>query len=378
MSFFAEFDRAFAKRLAEISKSATLADVKRALAKPRATSIEDFAVMISPSADACLEQMAQRSHLLTERNFGRTMRMFVPLYVSNVCVNNCLYCGFAKRNHIERKTLTLDEVRAEVDATYAMGFRSILLVAGESPKLVNLGYMDECIKIAAKKFASISVEIAPSPVAVYKRFVEEGCEGLTVFQETYDPDVYKVMHPSGPKANYAWRLDTPSRAAEAGMRNLGLGPLFGLNDWYFEIIACAMHAKYLYKNYYRARVGISLPRMRPAESGFVAKESCVPNDRELVKIVCALRICMEHLTITLSTREPRYLRDGLVGLGVTQMSAASSTKPGGYAEPETAGGQFDINDDRSVEEFSKMLVSKGYEPVWKDFDISLTKVGANC
>lgn len=376
MSFFRDFDKDLALKLAELSKSATAADVRRVLCRGGAASIEDFAVLISPAADAFLEQMAQISHSITERNFGRTMRMFVPLYVSNICVNNCLYCGFAKRNNIERKTLTLDEVRAEIDATYKMGFRSILLVAGESPKLVNLGYMDECIKIAAEKFASISVEIAPSPVAVYRRFVSEGCEGLTVFQETYEPDVYKVMHPSGPKSNYAWRLDTPTRAAEAGMRNIGLGPLFGLNDWYFEIIACAMHAKYLYKNFYRARVGISLPRMRPAESGFVAKSSCVPNDRELVKIVCALRICMEHLTITVSTREPRYLRDGLVGLGVTQMSAASSTKPGGYAEPETAGGQFDINDDRSVEEFSAMLVSKGYEPVWKDFDIALTSARA--
>lgn len=376
MSFFRDFDKDLALKLAELSKSAAPADVRRVLCKGRAASIEDFAILISPAADAFLEQMAQISHSITERNFGRTMRMFVPLYVSNVCVNNCLYCGFAKRNHIERKTLTLDEVRAEVDATHKMGFRTILLVAGESPKLVNLGYMDECIKIAAEKFASISVEIAPSPVAVYRRFVSEGCEGLTVFQETYEPDVYKVMHPSGPKSNYAWRLDTPTRAAEAGMRNIGLGPLFGLNDWYFEIIACAMHAKYLYKNFYKARVGISLPRMRPAESGFVAKPSCVPSDRELVRIVCALRICMEHLTITVSTREPRYLRDGLVGLGVTQMSAASSTKPGGYAEPETAGGQFDINDDRSVEEFSKMLVSKGYEPVWKDFDIALTSARA--
>lgn len=374
MSFFKAFNAEYAKELAAISKSATKDDVRRVLSKQKPTSIEDFAILISPAADAFLENMAQMSHTISERNFGRTIRMFVPLYVSNICVNNCLYCGFAKRNHIERKTLTLDEVRAEVDATYNMGFRSILLVAGESPKLVNLGYIDECIKICAKKFASISVEIAPSPVKIYENFVKNGCEGLTVFQETYDSEVYKVMHPSGPKSNYAWRLDTPTRAAQAGMRNVGLGPLFGLNDWYFEIIACAMHAKHLYKNYHKARVGISLPRMRPAESGFVAKHEFVPTDKELVKVVCALRICMEHLTITVSTREPRYLRDGLVGLGVTQMSAASSTKPGGYAEPETAGGQFEICDDRSVEEFSKMIISKGYEPVWKDFDLSLAGV----
>lgn len=373
MSFFDEFDPQAASRLAEFSRNCSRSDVERALSRPGRASVEDFAALVSPAADPFLEEMAAISAGLTERNFGRTIRMFVPLYVSNVCVNNCLYCGFAKRNLIERKTLTLGEVRAEVAATHAMGFRSILLVAGESPKLVNLGYMDECIKIAAEKFPSISVEIAPSPVSVYRRFVENGCEGLTVFQETYDPQVYKVMHPSGPKSNYSWRLNTPDRAGEAGMRAIGLGPLFGLNDWRFEIIACAMHAKHLYKTAYRSRVGVSLPRMRPAESGFVPADGCVPDDRELVKIMCALRISMEHLTITVSTREPRYLRDGLVGIGVTQMSAASSTRPGGYAEPETAGGQFDIDDDRSVEEFSRMIVSKGYEPVWKDFDISLAR-----
>ena len=371
MGFFEEFNPQQAGRLADFSKKAGRADVERALLKSGRRSIEDFAALISPAADAYLEGMAQISARLTERNFGKAIRMFVPLYVSNVCVNNCKYCGFAKRNNIERKTLTLDEVAAEVDATYNMGFRSILLVAGESPKLVNLGYIDECIKIAAKKFASISVEIAPSPVAVYNSFVKNGCEGLTVFQETYDCDVYRDMHPSGPKANFKWRLGTPERALEAGMRVAGLGALFGLNDWRFEIISCAMHAMFLYKNFYRARVGISLPRMRPAASGFQPKEGCVPADAELVKIICALRIMFEHLAITVSTREPRYLRDGLVGLGATQMSAASSTRPGGYAEKETAEGQFDIDDDRTVEEFSKMIISKGYEPVWKDFDLAL-------
>ena len=370
MGFFDEFKPQDARGLSEMSKSASRADALRAVFSKR-VGFGEFAAMLSPAADEFLEVLARRSKEITERNFGKTMRMFVPLYVSNECVNNCKYCGFAKRNNIERKTLTLGEVKAEVEATHKMGFRSILLVSGESPKLVNLGYINECIKIAAEKFPSVSVEIAPSPVAVYRGFVADGCEGLTVFQETYDSDVYKTMHPSGPKSNYKWRLGTPERAAEAGMRVVGLGPLFGLNDWRFEIISCAMHAKFLYKNYYHARVGISLPRMRPAESRFVARDEFVPNDRDLVKIVCALRIFMEHLAITVSTREPRFLRDGLVGLGVTQMSAASSTKPGGYAEPESAGGQFEINDNRSVEEFAQMIRSKGYEPVWKDFDGAL-------
>ncbi len=373
MSFFSEFDANFARELSALSLKFEAGDVERVLRKGYASSIEDFASLISPAADNYLEQMASLSSKITMRNFGKTIRMFVPLYVSNVCVNNCKYCGFARRHNIERKTLTLKEVEAEVKATYALGFRSILLVAGESPELVTSGYLEDCIKICAKKFPSISVEIAPSSIEVYERFTSLGCEGLTVFQESYDTEIYKEMHPSGPKANYEWRLGTPERGAKGGMRSVGLGPLFGLGDWRFEIIACALHAKYIYKNFYKTRVNISLPRMRPAESGFVPQEGHVPSDKELVKILCALRLFMEHLGLVVSTREPRKLRDGLVGLGVTQMSAASSTKPGGYAEEETAGGQFDIDDNRSVEEFTAMLKSKGYEPVWKDFDLGFIK-----
>jgi 2-iminoacetate synthase len=373
MSFFSEFDPQYARTLSLLSQTARAEDVERVLKHGQAKSIEDFAALISPAADAYLEKMAALSSAATLRNFGRTIRMFVPLYVSNICVNNCLYCGFARRHNIERKTLSLAEVEAEVKATHDMGFRSILIVAGESPQLISSGYLEDCIKICAKKYPSISVEIAPSPADVYARFTKIGCEGLTVFQETYDTELYKVMHPSGPKSNFEWRLGTPERAAEGGMRSLGLGPLFGLGDWRFEIIACAMHAKFLYKNANKCRVNISLPRMRPAESGFKPKEGHVPTDSELVKILCALRLFMQHLGLVVSTREPRYLRDGLVGLGVTQMSAASSTKPGGYAEPESAGSQFDIDDDRSVQEFSQMIISKGYEPVWKDFDLGFVQ-----
>lgn len=369
MSFLSKFDLPRAKELALLSLNANAVDVRRVLNAGFAKSIEDFAALISPAADAFLEELAQISKRLSERNFGRTIRMFVPLYLSNFCVNNCVYCGFARRHGIERKTLSYAELAAEINATYDMGFRSILLVSGENPELISSGYLQECVKIAAKKFPSISVEIAPSPAEVYGALTNLGCEGLTVFQETYEPELYKTMHPSGPKANYAWRLGTPERGAEGGMRSLGLGPLFGLGPWRFELIACAMHAKYLYKYAPRCRINMSLPRMRPAESGFIPQDGDVPTDRELVKIICALRLYMERLGIVVSTREPKYFRDGVVGLGVTQMSAASSTKPGGYVAPENAGGQFDIDDVRSVGEVSSMIISKGYEPVWKDFDL---------
>lgn len=352
------------------SLKATDADVLRVLRSGKASSLEEFAALISPSASPYLEQMAQLSASITRKYFGRTMRIFAPLYVSNECVNNCVYCGFAKRHNIERRTLTLDEVRKEVDAMYNLGFRNILIVAGENPKLVSSGYISDVIDIAIKKMPSVSVEIAPSRVEDYKKYVEAGCEGLTVFQETYDEKVYPTLHPSGPKSVFTWRLATPERGAEAGMRKLGLGPLLGVNEWRFEILATALHAKYLFHKAWRTQVSISLPRMRPATSGYVPLPQNIPTDRELVQTTCALRIFLSRLAIVVSTRESRKLRDGMMTLGVTQMSAFSSTKPGGYADREESGEQFHIDDGRTPQEFSEALKAKGLDPVWKDFDTS--------
>ena len=356
--------------LAKESLKATEADVLRILRAGKATTLEEFAVLISPSASSYIEQMAQLSSAITRKYFGRTMRLFAPLYVSNECVNNCVYCGFANRNKIERRTLTLDEVRREVDAVYNLGFRNLLIVAAENPKLVSSGYIADVIDIAIKKMPSVSIEIAPSRVEDYKKYVEAGCEGLTVFQETYDEKVYPTLHPSGPKSVFSWRLATPERGAEAGMRKLGLGPLLGVNEWRFEILATALHAKYLFHKAWRTQVSISLPRMRPAKSGYVPLPQNIPTDRELVQTTCALRIFLSRLAIVVSTRESRKLRDGMMTLGVTQMSAFSSTKPGGYADREESGEQFHIDDGRTPQEFSEALKAKGLDPVWKDFDTS--------
>ena len=356
--------------LAKESLKATEADVVRILRAGKATTLEEFAVLISPSATPYIEQMAQLSSAITRKYFGRTMRLFAPLYVSNECVNNCVYCGFANRHKIERRTLTLDEVRREVDAVYNLGFRNLLIVAAENPKLVSSGYIADVIDIAIKKMPSVSIEIAPSRVEDYKKYVEAGCEGLTVFQETYDEKVYPTLHPSGPKSVFSWRLATPGRGAEAGMRKLGLGPLLGVNEWRFEILATALHAKYLFHKAWRTQVSISLPRMRPAKSGYVPLPQNIPTDRELVQTTCALRIFLSRLAIVVSTRESRKLRDGMMTLGVTQMSAFSSTKPGGYADREESGEQFHIDDGRTPQEFSEALKAKGLDPVWKDFDTS--------
>lgn len=357
--------------LAESLKAADNKSVEAVLAKGAAESLEEFAVLLSPAAANYLEDMAALSASITERYFGKTMRLFAPLYVGNECVNNCVYCGFARRHSIERKTLTFDEVAREVEAIYNLGFRNILLVAGEHPKLVSTGYMENAIKIAVAKMPSVSIEIAPSKVEDYEKYVACGCEGLTVFQETYDEKVYPTLHPSGPKSVFEWRLATPERGARAGMRKLGLGPLLGVNDWRFEVLATALHARFLFKRAWRAQVSVSLPRIRPAASGYVPKPENIPTDRQLVQIVCALRIFLSRLAIVVSTRESRKMRDGLMRIGATQMSAFSSTKPGGYADRAESGEQFHIDDSRTPAEFAEALRRAGIEPVWKDADASL-------
>jgi len=359
--------------LAESSKGFGRDLAEAVLERGCADTIEEFAALISPAAEPLLERMASLSAQITQRHFGRNMRLFAPLYLSNECVNNCVYCGFAHRHSIERRTLSLGEVSREIDAIHKLGFRNVLLVAAENPKLVSSGYIAEVIEAALKKIPSVSVEIAPSRVEDYKKYVDSGCEGLTVFQETYDEKVYPTLHPSGPKSVFTWRLATPERGAQAGMKKLGLGPLLGVNEWRFEVLAVALHAKFLTHKAWKSQISVSLPRMRPAASGYIPLPQNIPTDRQLVQITCALRIFLNRLAIVVSTRESRKLRDGLMGLGVTQMSAFSSTKPGGYADREESGEQFHIDDGRTPEEFCKAVRARGLDPVWKDYDSSFVK-----
>ncbi len=357
--------------LSAASLGVSAREVELILRKGRADSLEEFAALISPAALGFIEPMARLSAEITSRYFGRTMRLFAPLYVSNECVNNCVYCGFAHSRSIERRTLSLAEVEREIEAIYNLGFRNVLIVAAENPKLVSSGYVADIVKLAVSKMPSVSIEIAPSRVCDYKKYVDAGCEGLTVFQETYDELVYPKLHPSGPKSVFWWRLGTPERGAEAGMRKIGLGPLLGVNEWRFEVLAVALHAKYLMHRAWRSQISVSLPRMRPAAGGYVPLPQNIPDDRQLVQIICALRIFLSRLAIVVSTRESVRLRDGLMGLGVTQMSAFSSTKPGGYADREESGEQFRIDDGRTPAEFCAALRMHGLDPVWKDFDASL-------
>src|SRR5437867_7870390 len=362
------------------------------LALTKSELVQRFEDLISSKSDHELEAMAQTSRALTLQNFGRTMRLFAPLYLSNECINNCRYCGFSRVNLILRVTLSVKEVAAEADYLRQAGFRQVLLVAGEHPKFVSGDYLVECVRALASDFPSIAIEVGPMASSDYVPIVRAGAEGLVVYQETYQRAVYAELHTAGPKRDFDYRLDCPERAYAAGFRRLGVGALFGLWRWQDEAIALAAHVDYLLRRCWQAQITISLPRLRPAAGGFRPLFSI--SDRELAQLVCALRISFPQLGIVLSTRERAPLRDSLALIGVTMMSAGSHTEPGGYTrqgrehlhrtvrgrivapeyqadEDQLATAQFEISDERSPAEIAAVLRRRGLEPVWKDWDQAL-------
>ncbi|MCG3149946.1 MAG: 2-iminoacetate synthase [Verrucomicrobiae bacterium] len=352
---------------------------------PATQGLPGFAAMLAPTVD--LEELAQRAHAVTLRHFGRVIRLYAPLYLSNECINICKYCGFSRDNPILRVTLTLDQVEAEARYLQAEGFRHILLVAGEHPHFVSNNYLRDCVARLRKDWPSVSLEVGPLELDEYRPIVQAGAEGLVVYQETYDRTVYKFMHTSGPKMNFDWRLETAERAYAAGFKRIGIGALLGLADWRTEAICLAAHVEYLLKKCWQSQITISVPRLRPAAGEF---EPLVHvTDRELAQFICAMRLTFPEVGIVLSTREPANLRDGLIRLGVTMISAGSHTEPGGYtgqgkdklhltkggrhieSEGEHATVQFEIADNRSPAEVAGVLAGMGYEAVWKDWDNTL-------
>ena len=396
MSFVAEFDQMPIADLLDRCQSAGAAAIRAALGKA-ALSLPDFALLISPAAREWLEPLGRRSQALTQQRFGKVIRLFAPLYLSNECVNHCRYCGFSRDNPILRVTLTVEEVLREAQALQQQGFRNLLLVAGEHPKFVTNDYVTECVRRLHEVVPSLSLEIGPLETEPYRPLVRAGAEGLVVYQETYDRKVYDALHTSGPKRDFAWRMGTPERAYAAGFRRLGIGALYGLADWRREAICVAAHAAYLLRHCWKTQLTISLPRLRPCAGEF---EPLTPmSDRELVQLVCAFRLMFPDVGLVLSTRESPRLRDGLIPLGVTLISAGSHTEPGGYtgagrdklhrtergrmvelaagssewapAAVRSATGQFEIADERSAEAVASQIRHLGYEPVWKDWDAAL-------
>ncbi|WP_430403374.1 2-iminoacetate synthase ThiH [Fluviicola sp.] len=342
-------------------------DVERALSSKK-RNLEDFKALISPAAEPYLEQMAQESHALTKKRFGKTIQLYTPMYLSNECNNICTYCGFSFDNKIRRKTLTDEEILQEVAYLKAHGFNHILLVTGEANQTVHVPYFKRVMDLIRNEFANISIEVQPLEEAEYCVLHEAGVYSVLVYQETYHQDVYKAYHPKGKKSNFEYRLDTPDRCGRAGIHKIGLGVLLGLEDWRTDSFFCALHLDYLQKAYWQTKYSISFPRMRPAEG--IIEPNVIVGDRELVQLICAYRLLNEDVELSVSTRESEHFRNHIIPLGVTTMSAGSKTNPGGYVvEPESLE-QFEISDERSVEQIAKLIQDAGYEAVWKDWDRS--------
>jgi len=360
----------------------------------RSDAVSSFASLITPKTDEQLDALAAQARELTLQHFGRTMRLFAPLYLSNECINSCRYCGFSRENPILRVTLSVDEVVKEGRHLAHEGFRQLLLVAGEHPKFVSGDYLTECIRALRQDFSSIAIEVGPMETEEYTRIVVAGAEGLVVYQETYNRAAFAEVHAAGPKRDFDWRLRCPERGYDAGFRRLGIGALFGLAPWRDDAIALAAHLEYLLKRCWKSSITVSVPRLRPAAGEF---HPLFPmSDRDLVQLVTALRVTFPQVGIVLSTRERAELRDLLTTVGVTMMSAGSHTEPGGYthqgrghihrtvrgrivppevpiADSEIATGQFEISDSRSPQEIADILRQHGFEPVWKDWETVLTE-----
>lgn len=343
----------------------TDADIKKIIAKGRLTE-RDYLALLSPRAEDHLEEMAQRAHRLTAQHFGRVILLYTPMYLANHCVNHCLYCGFRVQNRLERKKLTPAQVEEEAKIIAATGLKHILILTGESRRESPVSYIRECVEVLKKYFTSVSIEIYPLEEKEYTDLIAAGVDGLTIYQEVYDEQVYAELHPAGPKRNYRFRLEAPERACRAGIRTVNVGALLGLNRWRTEAFFTGLHASYLQDMFPEVEVSISPPRMRPHLGGFQPRVNV--SDKNLVQYILAFRLFIPRGGITVSTRERAELRDRLVRLGVTRMSAGSCTAVGGRLEQNSAG-QFEIADERSVAQIARMIYSQGYQPVYKDWQM---------
>ncbi len=345
--------------------SSTEDDLKNTLKKD-ALHINDIYPLFSPHGDKYLEEIAQISYKITRQRFGNVIQLYSPLYISNECTNRCLYCGFNAENKIRRITLTPDEIEADAEILYRAGFRHILLLTGENRQAVPLRYLAEISERIHGRFSSVSIEVYPMEADEYSVMINSGTDGLTLYQETYNKKTYSEVHPSGKKRDFYRRLNGPDRGGTAGFRKIGIGSLLGLSDWRTEGFFTALHALYLTKKYWKSHIQVSFPRLRKAPGSF--RPYVEITDKNLTLLISAMRIILPDAGLVLSTRESPYLRDNLFPIGITMMSAGSKTEPGGYSEMDIADRQFDVEDNRTPEEIAAMIRSKGFDPVWKDWD----------
>jgi 2-iminoacetate synthase len=362
-------------------ESSTKADVEAALSS-REASFDDFLRLLSPAASTMLDPLRERAAAVRKMYFGKTVRLFAPLYISNFCVNNCRYCGFRKDNKFERRRLSFEETLAEAEVIHSWGIDSLLLVTGEDPKAISVDFLADVVRALKPKFSYIGIEVYPMDETSYRKLREAGVHGLTIFQETYDKDLYSQLHPSGPKRDYLNRIDAMTRGAKAGFFNLGHGALFGLYDWRSEAISIASHALWLRRRFWRCRNQFSFPRITPAAGSFEVPRPLSEDDLE--QLMLAFRIYFPQSDIFLSTRELPEFRMRAVQTCVSHISAGSRVIPGAYVEEakrnlkaqvkaldESGLGQFTVVDDHSVENVCASLKRIGLEPVFKDWDCSI-------
>ncbi|MDJ0764147.1 MAG: 2-iminoacetate synthase ThiH [Myxococcota bacterium] len=339
--------------------------VRKILSRPRKDA-RDLALLLSPAADNTLEEIARYAHRVTVKRFGRVMQLYAPLYISNFCVGGCPYCGFRSDRSAQRRRLTIEEVLQEGGLLTQSGMRHILLVSGEDPKGASVAFLAEAVTKLKQIAPSVSIEVPPLKEADYKTLATAGVDGVTLYQETYDPIRYAACHPSGPKSDYTYRLTALDRAGRAGIPKLTLGALWGLGPWRLEALRLGLHAMALERHYWRSHIALGMPRLKQVPNDFSIPYPM--DDRSLVHVIAALRAFLPDAGLVLSTREPPALRDKLVPLGITQVSAGSKTEPGGYAAPGAATDQFEVSDHRTPAEVADRLQRLGYDPVWKDWE----------
>ena len=349
--------------------SKTSRDVEGALTHAGNVDLNDFMALLSPAASEYIEAMAQVSQQLTMKRFGKTIQLYIPLYLSNECTNGCVYCGFNHANKIARKTLSIDEIKKESQKIKEMGFEHILLVTGEHPKKAGFQYLYEIVQEMTKMFSMVSIEVQPMKVKEYSKLQEVGLNSVYLYQETYNQANYRHYHPSGKKSDFRHRLETPERIGKAEVHKIGLGVLLGLEDWRIDSFFTAFHLRYLQKHYWKTNYSISFPRLRPFAGSYQPNYKI--SDKQMVQLITAYRIFDENLELALSTRESSYFRDHVFPLGITTMSAGSKTEPGGYNEEHNHLEQFQVADNRCPEKIETAIENKGYEAVWKNWDEAL-------
>ena len=341
-------------------------DIISSLKKTNLTQY-DFLNLISVKAQKYIEEMAEISKAHKLRHFGKVIQLYLPIYISNYCSSDCTYCGFSKKNKIVRKHLNEEQLENEAKEIAKTGIKHILLLTGEAAKKADMNYLKMAVGVLKKYFTSISIEIYPLEESEYKELKDLGVDGLTIYQEVYDKEVYKEVHTSGEKTNYKYRLDAPQRGASAGLRAINVGALFGLGDIYEEAFKSAIHAKFLMDKYYESEISLSMPRINKSEGEFQVSHEI--DNLTFVQVLLAYRLYMPNIGLNLSTREEASFRDNLIDICATKFSAGSKTDVAGYTGDDSSTEQFEISDERSVEEVALMIKTKGYQPIYKDWEI---------